>query len=356
MSRGPRYRRAKAVTPARRLLISTTTALAVLGAAALLLGIWAVWTFAGPGPRAREGQSTTVILRTGAGLPEIASTLRAAHVISSGPIFVAASELTGAAKHMKAGEYEFRSGASMATVIARIRDGKVVRHLITIPEGVPSVMVAEILQRADFLTGSAPEPPEGSVLPETYEARRGEDRAAVLQRMMDARDKLLASLWTQRRTDLPYQSPDQAVILASIVEKETAKPDERPRIAAVFVNRLQHGMRLESDPTIIYGLTRGRPLGHGITAQEKNTHTPYNTYFVDGLPPTPIGNPGRASLAAALDPPRTDELFFVADGTGGHVFSSTVDQHNENVKRWREIEKARAAAHPPAAAAPAKGR
>jgi UPF0755 protein len=344
VSRRPRYRGAGKVTPARRFLLMGGSALSVLGAALVLVLLWALWTYAGPGPRAREGASTDLILRQGASLPEIAASLKRAHVIGSEPIFIAAAEITGAAKRMKAGEYDIPSHASMAHVMGLIRDGKVVRHLVTIPEGVTSEMVVDILQSTDFLTGSAPVPPEGALLPETYEVRRGEDRAAVLQRMMDDRDKLLASLWDHRRSDLPYQSPDQAVTLASIVEKETAKPDERPRIAAVFINRLTHNMRLESDPTVIYGLTRGRPLGHGIKASELASQTPYNTYVIQGLPPTPIGNPGRASLAAALDPPRTDELFFVADGTGGHVFASTFAQHQKNVAHWRAVEQAAKAA------------
>jgi len=318
-------------------------AAAAVGLALLLVAAWALWTFKGPGPAAPRAGARDVILRAGAGLPEIAATLRRERVIGSDALFVAAAEITGAAHLLKAGEYEFPSGASMARVMAAIRDGRVLRHFVTIPEGTPSQAVIDILVRADYLTGVAPVPPEGAVLPETYEVRRGQDRAAVLQRMMDARDKLLAALWLQRRDGLPYQSPDQAVILASVIEKETSKAEERPRIAAVFVNRLQKNMRLESDPTVIYGLTQGRPLGHGLKASELAAPTPYNTYLVAGLPPTPIANPGRAALAAALDPPRTSDLYFVADGTGGHVFSDSFAEHQKNVVRWRAIEQARAA-------------
>jgi UPF0755 protein len=281
-----------------------------------------------------------VVLRPGAGVSEIASSLSHAHVIHSQSLFVAAAQLTGAARHLKAGEYEFASHTSMSRVLDAIRDGKVVRRFVTIPEGVTSEMVTDILMKADYLTGAAPVPDEGTILPETYEVRRGEDRSAVLQQMMDARDKLLATLWDRRRPGLPYQTPDQAVTLASIVEKETAQANERPRIAAVFVNRLQKGMRLESDPTIIYGLTQGRPLGHGLRMSEITQATPYNTYLIAGLPPTPIGNPGRASLAAALDPPQTNELYFVADGTGGHVFAATFEAHQKNVAHWRAVEHA----------------
>jgi UPF0755 protein len=246
--------------------------------------------------------------------------------------------LTGDARRLKAGEYDFLSHASMASILSAIANGRVVRHFVTVPEGVTSEMVMEILSKADYLSGVAPAPPEGSVLPETYEVARGDDRAQVLQRMMDARDKLVATLWAHRRADLPYRSPEEAVTLASIVEKETAKSDERPRVAAVFLNRLKAGMRLESDPTVIYGLTGGKPLGHGIRVSELASQTPYNTYVIAGLPPTPIGNPGRASLAAVLDPPMTDELYFVADGTGGHAFSSSLEQHQKNVAHWRVIE------------------
>jgi UPF0755 protein len=317
-------------------------ALVTLGVAAALILVVSLFLYFGPGPAARHGASTMVVLRPGAGVAEIGSELRRGGVIGSQTLFVLAAEVTGAAHKLKAGEYAFPSHASLASVTAAIAEGRVVRHFITVPEGVTSQVVMQTLMRADFLAGVAPEPPEGAVLPETYEARRGDDRAAVLRRMMDARDKVLGSLWAQRRSDLPYKTPEEAVVLASIVEKETAKPDERPRIAAVFVNRLKAGMRLESDPTVIYGLTGGKPLGHGIRVSELQSQTPYNTYLIAGLPPTPIGNPGRASLAAALDPPRTDELYFVADGTGGHVFAATLPEHMANVAKWRAIEAKRA--------------
>ena len=294
------------------------------------------------------------MFRPGAGVAEIAATLRHAGIIRSAPLFVTAAQVTRVSHRLKAGEYEFASHDSMATILAKIREGRVVRRFITVPEGVTSEMVTDILMKATYLPGPAPVAPEGAVLPETYEVRRGMDRSAVLQRMMDDRDKLLATLWDRRRPGLPFQTPDQAVILASIVEKETAKPDERPRIAAVFVNRLQKGMRLESDPTIIYGLTHGRPLGHGLKVSEVNSPTPYNTYLIAGLPPTPIGNPGRASLAAALDPPKTTELYFVANGAGGHVFASTFEEHTKNVAKWRAVEQAAARAAAAGAAASVK--
>ncbi|WP_374570132.1 endolytic transglycosylase MltG [Phenylobacterium sp.] len=308
----------------------------------LALG-WALWTYEGPGPKAAEGEATTVVLRHGASLPEIAATLRREGVIRSSSLFVAAAQITGGSRSLKAGEYAVASGASMSKILAAVRAGDVVRHMITIPEGMTSQAVADILARSPILTGVAPTPPEGAVLPETYQVERGEDRAAVLKRMMDERDALVARLWAQRDQDLPFSSPEEAVTLASIVEKETAIPAERPRIAAVFINRLRQGMRLESDPTIIYGLTGGKPLGRGLKLSEITSQTPYNTYVVDGLPPTPIANPGREALAAVMNPPKTDELFFVADGSGGHAFSSTYEQHLKNVEHWRAVEKAKAA-------------
>jgi UPF0755 protein len=334
-------RRTRASATTRRRLVTALAALATLGAALAVIFVVALFAYFGPGPAARHGGATTVILPPGAGVQEIAGDLKRAGVIGSDTLFVISAEASGAARKLKAGEYAFASHASLGSVLAAIAAGRIVHHFITIPEGETSEQVMETLMREDFLTGVAPAPPEGAVLPETYEARRGEDRAAVLRRMMDARDKLLASLWAHRRADLPYRDPEEAVILASVVEKETAKPDERPRIAAVFLNRLKAGMPLQSDPTVIYGLTGGKPLGHGLRVSELESDTPYNTYRIKGLPPTPIGNPGRASLAAALDPPRTDEIYFVADGTGGHAFSATLDQHQANVAHWRTIEKAR---------------
>ena len=279
-----------------------------------------------------------MVLRKGAGLNEIATSLEAAGVISSAPIFVLAAQVTGAGRELKAGEYEFASRAPMARVLDDVRNGRVVRRMITIPEGWTSEMVVEALMQEEALVGEVAVPPEGTILPETYDFEKGEERSAVLKRMMDARDEVLASLWDKRKPGLPIRTPEEAVILASIVEKETGVAAERPRVASVFVNRLNQGIRLQSDPTIIYGITRGRPLGRGIRRSELDGITPYNTYQIDGLPPTPIANPGRASLAAVLDPPETNYLFFVADGTGGHAFAATLEEHNRNVERWRIIE------------------
>jgi len=310
---------------------------------ALLLGLTGVWNYSGPGPSARGGDTTRVTLEPGSGLSEIGASLKRSGVISSAGLFVLAARLTGVADNLKAGDYEFRSRVSMRRVLAVIREGKTVRLQITIPEGWTSDMVRDALMAKAELTGTVAAPAEGAILPDTYQLRRGEARADVVRRMSRARDKVLSDLWSSRQSDLPLETPDEAVILASVVEKETGVAQERPRVAAVFVNRLRLGMALQSDPTIIYGISRGRPLGRGLRASELAATGPYNSYKMRGLPPTPIANPGREALAAVLNPPKTDELFFVADGTGGHAFAVTYDAQKRNVARWREFERMRAA-------------
>jgi UPF0755 protein len=343
-ARGSSRKRSPARKPRPRRRARTVL---LIGLAALAAAGWGIWTYAGPGPTAKAG-ATTVVLSKGAGVTGIADQLAAAHVISSKPVFVLAAKLGGGS--LKAGEYEFRSRISIAQVLAKLRAGRVVRHLITVPEGWTSEMAAEAVTRSPVLQGSVQTPAEGALLPETYEVRRGEERAAVMARMQEAQTKLLAQLWPSRQPGLPFTTPEQAVTLASIVEKETALPDERPRIAAVYINRLRAGMRLESDPTTIYGISRGRPLGRGITRAELAEVNAYNTYQMAGLPPTPIANPGKAAIAAVLNPPQTSELFFVANGQGGHVFASTFAEHQKNVAHWREIERQRQGAQAGAAA------
>lgn len=285
----------------------------------------------------------------------IAANLKAAGVIRSTDMFKAAATLTGADRRLRAGEYEVPSGASLRSVIILLVDGKVVRHYVTLPEGWSSAQAVDILMRQPLLTGPVDETPEeGSLWPETYEISRGETRAAVIARMRRARDENLERLWAARGPNSVVRTREEAVILASIVEKETGIAAERPRVAAVFSNRLRTGMRLESDPTIVYGITQGRPLGRGLRRSEIDRHTDWNTYQIDGLPPTPIANPGGDAIAAVLNPPVSDELFFVADGTGGHVFARTYPEHLANVARWRAIERQRAGLPPEAApAAPA---
>jgi UPF0755 protein len=347
-------RKRESASIGRRLMAMIVSAVTTLAAIAAVLILGAMWLYQGPGPGAKSGDITSVVLRKGASLPEIASTLERGGVIRSSSIFMTVAKVTGAARSLKAGEYEIKNRASMASILDDIRHGRIVRHMVTVPEGVTSDMVVDILMKSPVLTGSVPTPPEGAVLPETYQVERGQDRAAVLQRMMDDRDELLDELWSHRQKGLPFSTKEEAVTLASIVEKETGLASERPRVAAVFVNRLRTGMRLGSDPTIIYGLTRGRPLGRGILLSELQRQTPYNTYFISGLPPTPIANPGRAAIAAVLDPPATGDLYFVADGTGGHVFAKTYAEHEANVAKWRQVERNRAAKIPVVPAPPAK--
>lgn len=303
-----------------------------------LIAAWMV-VFA-PGPQAREGDSTYVTLPSGAGVNAIAAQLKAAGVIRSTDMFKAAAALTGSDRKLRAGEYEVPSGASLKAVLALLVDGKVVRHFVTLPEGWSSAQAVDILNAEDLLTGEITEdPPEGSLWPDTYEIARGEDRNAVIQRMQTAASRNLETLWLARGPNSVVRTPEEAIILASIVEKETGVAAERPRVAAVFSNRLRAGMRLESDPTVAYAVTKGRPIGRGIRRSELDAVTPWNTYRMDGLPETPIANPGRDAIAAVLNPPTTPDLFFVADGSGGHAFARTYDEHLQNVARWRNIER-----------------
>jgi len=307
---------------------------------AALVAFWAIYW--GPGPKAVQGEATIVTLPSGAGVPAIAANLKSAGVIRSTDLFRAAISLTGADRKIRAGEYEVPSGASLATVVGLLVDGKAVRHYVTLPEGWSSAQAVDILMKQPVLTGEVEVPPEGSLWPETYEVTRGETRAAVVARMQRAAKTKLDALWAARSPATVVTTPEEAVILASIVEKETGIASERPEVAAVFTNRLRLGMRLQSDPTIVYGVTKGRPLGRGILLSELRKPTPWNTYLIDGLPPTPIANPGEEALKAVLNPPRSEYVFFVADGTGGHVFARTYQEHLLNVARWREIERRKA--------------
>ncbi|HYD28293.1 endolytic transglycosylase MltG [Brevundimonas sp.] len=320
----------------------------------LIIALVAGWSvFYAPGPAAREGDSTIVTLPSGAGVNAIAANLKAAGVIRSTDMFKAAATLTGADRKLRAGEYEVPSRASLRSVLVLLVEGKVVRHYVTLPEGWSSAQAVDILNNQPLLTGTIDTvPEEGSLWPDTYEISRGETRASVIARMTTAQADNLARLWAARSPRTVVKSPEEAVILASIVEKETGVAAERPRVAAVFSNRLRIGMRLESDPTIVYGLTQGRPLGRGIRRSELERQTAWNTYQIDGLPPTPIANPGREAIAAVLNPPPSSELYFVADGSGGHAFARTYEEHLANVARWREIER-RKAGLPPGSPPPA---
>jgi UPF0755 protein len=275
------------------------------------------------------------------GLMEIAELLRHEGVISeNNAIFIGGVIALKARTELKFGEYRFAKNASVRDVVETMVEGKVVPHPITVAEGLTSEQIVQVLLDSDFLTGNINSiPREGSLLPGTYSENRGATREQVIQRLQAAQQRLLKDVWEHRNPDLPLKSPEQLVILASIIEKETGKPEERTRVAAVFINRLKQKMKLQSDPTIIYGLVFGKgKLDHPITKSEKEQPTPYNTYVIDGLPPGPITNPGRASLEAAANPARTKELYFVADGTGGHAFSDSYDQHQKNVGKLRTSE------------------
>ncbi len=293
-----------------------------------------------PGPLA---ENKIILLESGSAVSTIAEKLKSEGAIEHSELFVAAVRLRGEQNAVKAGEYEIPAKASVMEIIDLLVEGKSILHYVTAAEGLTTAQILRIVNANEILTGEVTlEIAEGELLPETYAFHRGDTRDAVLQRMLNAQDTLVTGLWDGRATELPFSTPAQAIILASIVEKETAVPDERDRIAAVFVNRLRRGMRLESDPTIIYGLTQGEPLGRGLRLSELRSQTPYNTYVISGLPPTPIANPGRASIEAVLNPAVTDDLFFVADGTGGHAFATNLRDHERNVAQWRRIERERA--------------
>jgi UPF0755 protein len=290
------------------------------------------------------------------GVRDTADLLMREGVIDRPYLFVAGALLLKAQNELKYGEYRFAKEASLSDVVQTMIDGKVVQHMFTVAEGLTSDQIVRRLLDNDTLVGDIRDiPREGTLLPETYRFTRGTTREQMIRRMQQDQRRALQEIWERRAADLPIKTPEQLVTLASIVEKETGKPEERTRVAAVFVNRLRAKMKLQSDPTIIYGLVGGKgSLGRPIQRSEIEQPTPYNTYVIDGLPPGPIANPGRASLEAAANPARTKELYFVADGTGGHTFSDTYDQHQKSVAKLRAIE--RQAAQPSATAQPARPR
>jgi UPF0755 protein len=292
-----------------------------------------------PGPL-QEDKIVNIPAR--AGKRDIADVLNREGVTDVNPwIFIGSVYALKAAADLKPGEYEFRKSASLRDVIGVIVEGKVVQHSVTIPEGLTSEQIVARLSENDIFAGSVREiPREGTLLPETYKFPRGTSRDQVIQRMQQAQRRVLGEIWERRSADLPVKTPEQLVTLASIVEKETGKPDERSRVAAVFVNRLRQKIKLQSDPTIIYGLVGGKgTLGRPIKRSEIAQPSPYNTYVIEGLPPGPISNPGRASLEATANPARTRDLYFVADGTGGHAFTETYGEHQKNVAKLRAMEK-----------------
>ena len=368
-----------------------TIAILLLVAAAGVVA-WGQRQYTGPGPLA---EPICFQVRKGANLKSVASDLSGRGAIRSGYILKVGADYQGKAGSIKAGSYLIAPNASMAEIVEAISgtgqstcgtevnyrigvqasemlvreldpatnryvevakfdpaeeaapqayvdiaDDIDVRFRVTLAEGATSWQVVEALKRAEFLDGEiGTVPPEGMLAPDSYEVARGLSRSELLDRMQARQAAVLDALWANRADGLPYASPEEALIMASIVEKETGLPEERPRVASVFINRLKQGMKLQTDPTVIYGLTKGQGvLGRGLRQSELRGRTPYNTYVIDGLPPTPIANPGSDSIAAVLNPEVTDFLFFVADGTGGHAFARTLAEHNDNVARWRALE------------------
>ncbi|MFN3846894.1 MAG: endolytic transglycosylase MltG [Paracoccaceae bacterium] len=377
----------------RSIASNALTLFIVLLVVAAGLLAWGREAYTGPGPLT---DAVCFRVERGASLSSVSRALEDQGVVSDARIFRIGADYSDKAQLLKFGSYlipqgtsmrdvlgvlteggqstcgrevNFRIGVNSADVILRELDATTNRYVevvkfdplseaapqvyvdvssepdlrfrVTLAEGVTSWQVVEALKRADFLTGDvAAVPPEGSLAPDSYEVDKGSDRAALISRMTQAQTQILAALWASRADGLPYDTPEEALIMASIVEKETGVADERPQVASVFVNRIERGMRLQTDPTVIYGVTMGQGvLGRGLRQSELRRETPYNTYVIDGLPPTPIANPGRLSIEAALNPADTNFVFFVADGSGGHAFAETLADHNANVVRWREIER-----------------
>ena len=314
--------------------------LPLLAAAAVVLGLsgWVVGGWYSSGPLEKQVEFDVA---EGEGLSLLADDLQEQGAIGSATMFKLRARLLGGGTEVKAGSFLIPKAASEATILEILKGDKVIRRLVTIPEGMPSVLVAERLMANKDLTGEVSAPVEGTVLPDSYDWQKGEPRTAVLKRMQAAMDKTLAELWAKRTPRTVAKTPQEALILASIVEKETGKPEERRMVAGLYSNRLRKGMLLKADPTIIYPITKGKPLGRRIRQSEIQAVNGYNTYTMVGLPKGPITNPGRDSIAAVLDPAETDALFMVADGTGGHVFADTLQQHNANVAKWFALRKAR---------------
>ena len=313
-------------------LIAFGAALLLAGAAWLLGG----WYVGGPLPK-----DTEFVVREGDSLAVVAEHLRAAGAIGSADAFRLRARLLGGGAAIKSGSFLLPKGASEHTLIDILEGGRVIRRFVTIPEGMPSIMAQERLLAQPGLTGELAVPAEGSLLPDTYEIAAGEARTAVVLRMQAAMQRTLKELWAQRAPGLPLKSPEEALTLAAIVEKETGKPEERKLVAGLYENRLRQGMMLQADPTIIYPITRGKPLGRRIRQSEIAAVNDYNTYAMIGLPKGPITNPGRASIEAVLNPAKTDALYMVADGSGGHAFAATLEEHNRNVEKWFAIRRAR---------------
>ncbi|MEY4998963.1 MAG: endolytic transglycosylase MltG [Pseudomonadota bacterium] len=294
------------------------------------------WTADGPSER-----EVTVIIKPGSSIRLAAGQLEKGGVIRSADAFVNRARIFGATSTIKAGEFLIPAHASNSEVLSILTGGKTVQRMVTVPEGMPSIMVYERLMANERLTGDIPIPAEGSILPDSYAFQKGEARAAVVMRMQKAMEKTIEELWPERSRDTVVKTPQQAIVLASIVEKETSKKSELRMVAGVYSNRLRTGMMLQADPTIIYPITKGKPLGRRIRQSEISAVNDYNTYSMVGLPKGPIANPSRAAIEAVLNPEKTDYLFFVADGKGGHIFAETLQEHNANVEKWYAIRRER---------------
>jgi UPF0755 protein len=312
---------------------------------------YAMHAYEKPGPLEAN---RNFIVRSGAGIIEIAEGLERNNIITDSRVFRFVSEAYLDNETLKAGEYEIKAHASMQEIMELLKSGKSILYAVSLPEGLTVKQMFRKLADDPVLVGDLPTelPAEGALKPDTYKFTRGTKRAEIVQQMISAQKALVEQIWEKRDPELPVTSVEEFVTLASIVEKETGRADERPRVASVFINRLEKGMRLQSDPTIIYGIFggEGKPADRVILKSDLDKETPYNTYLIKGLPPTPIANPGRAALEAVANPSRTPELYFVADGTGGHVFAATLDEHNANVRRWRKLEAEKAAEAAKAAA------
>ena len=286
-------------------------------------------------PGGSADRDVEVMIAQGSSLTGAAKTLEKAGAITSASGFVRYAKLFGSGEPIKPGEYKIKAGMDAGDILALLQSGKTLQRFVTIPEGMPSIMVQEKLMATPLLTGDVAVPPEGSVLPDSYAYSQGEARSAVVGRMQKAMQTALANAWAARKPTTAVTTPEQAIILASIIEKETGRASERPMVGAVYTNRLKRGMPLQADPTFLYPITRGKPLGRGIFKSDLNRDTPYNTYIYNGLPPGPITNPGKASIEAALDPAPSNAIYFVAQGDGSSAFAETLDQHNANVAKWR---------------------
>ncbi len=316
-----------------RFLLASVLALVVAALVVIYLFWWA------PGPKAGPHD---IIVKEGTTLGSVSRQLaKEGSIPGSARTYYVMARLFGSNDPIQAGEFQISKGMGGASVLDLLQHGKPLLRLITVTEGMPSVIVEEKLAASPYLKGSTPQIAEGSVLPDSYGFERDDTRAAVIKHMQEAMSKAVAQLWAKRSFDCPVSTPEQAVILASIVEKETGKPSERPLIAGVYCNRLKIGMKLDADPTVIYPVTKGKPLGRRIKKSELEADNPYNTYKLAGLPEGPIANPGKASIQAVLHPGQTKALYFVADGTGGHVFADTLAEQNANVAKWYAIRRQR---------------